>query len=90
MRTLTDEDKRFRDAIKTRISNIMKSKDFNKSELAAVNEKDRQVMDRWTNLNNMRGVSIYTVKDFCMNLKISIDDFFNDKVFDEFNSVSKK
>ncbi|MHC5355062.1 helix-turn-helix domain-containing protein [Myroides sp. LJL115] len=86
MGKLSEEDIRLRDAIKNRISRIMQDKDFSKSALAAHNEKDRQTIDRWTNLSNSRGVSIYTIKNFCMNMKISMDEFFNDPLFDEFNS----
>ncbi|MDM1376711.1 helix-turn-helix domain-containing protein [Myroides marinus] len=81
MAKLKDRDKVLRDKIKSRINFLIEEKGLKKVDLASLSEKDRQVINRWTNLNDNRGITIYTLSDFCDTMKIDLEDFFNDPIF---------
>ncbi|WP_158963468.1 helix-turn-helix domain-containing protein [Myroides fluvii] len=81
MAKLKDRDKELRDKIKSRINFLIKEKNLTKVELANLSEKDRQAINRWTNLGENRGITIYTLSDFCDAMKISLTDFFKDPIF---------
>ena len=44
---------------------------------------DRQIIHRWESQKNKRGVTIYTVAKFCQMIDISLNEFFNDRIFNE-------
>ena len=81
MTRLSQEEVIFRDNIKQRITDLLKEKGLSQSKYAILSDDDRQAINRWTNLNNNRGVSIYTIRKFCLFLDISLSDFFNDEIF---------
>lgn len=81
MTRLSQEEVIFRDKIKQRITDLLKEKGLSQSKYAILSDDDRQAINRWTNLNNNRGVSIYTIRKFCMFLDISLSEFFNDEIF---------
>jgi transcriptional regulator with XRE-family HTH domain len=81
MTRLSQEEVIFRDNIKQRITDLLKEKGLSQSKYAILSDDDRQAINRWTNLNNNRGVSIYTIRKFCLFLDISLSEFFNDEIF---------
>lgn len=81
MAKLKNRDKELRDKIKSRINFLIQEKDLTKVELANLSEKDRQAINRWTNLGENRGITIYTLSDFCDAMGISLTDFFKDPNF---------
>lgn len=81
MTRLSQEEVIFRDNIKQRITDLLKEKGLSQSKYATLSDDDRQAINRWTNLNNNRGVSIYTIRKFCLFLDISLSEFFNDEIF---------
>ncbi|WP_314242139.1 helix-turn-helix transcriptional regulator [Empedobacter tilapiae] len=84
MPKLSNEDKELRDSIKKRFLTILEEKKMSKSDLANLSDKDRQAINKWTNLNNEDGLTIYTIKNLCRILKISLTAFFNDKSFNNY------
>lgn len=50
------------------------------SKFAKDTLKDRQSQHRW---EKGRGASIYTINKFCLQIGISLRDFWNDAMFDE-------
>ena len=51
------------------------------AKFAKKNHIDRQILSRWENSNNKRGVSIHTIQRFCKLINISLTDFFDDELF---------
>ena len=84
MPKLSNEDKELRDTIKKRFLTILEEKKMSKSDLANLSDKDRQAINKWTNLNNEDGLTIYTIKNLCRVLKIVLTTFFNDKSFNNY------
>jgi len=81
MAKLKDRDKVLRDKIKCRINCLIEERDLKKVDLASLSEKDRQAINRWTNLDEDRGITIYTLSDFCDAIEISLTEFFKDPIF---------
>ncbi|MEK6452215.1 MULTISPECIES: helix-turn-helix domain-containing protein [unclassified Myroides] len=81
MAKLKDRDIVLRDKIKSRINFLMEEKGLKKVDLASLSEKDRQAINRWTNLSDNRGITIYTLSDFCDAIGISLAEFFKDSSF---------
>ena len=84
MPKLSNEDIELRDTIKKRFLNILKDKNISKSDLANLSDKDRQAINKWTNTNNNDGLTIYTIKNLCKILNISLSKFFDDSSFNKF------
>ncbi len=42
---------------------------------------DRQLLNRWENQNDKRGISIHSIRRFCNMINISLKDFFDDERF---------
>lgn len=81
MAKLTTEDIELRTKIKTRINNVLDEKGLKQSKYAFESDTDRQLVNRWVNDNDTRGVSIYTINRFCKNIKMTLEEFFNDPLF---------
>lgn len=77
----TEIDIELKNNIKRRINNLLEDKGLKQNDFATLSLKDRQAINRWTNLNNDRGVSIYTIAQFCNVLNITLKDFFDDPLF---------
>ncbi len=81
MAKLSDKDIELKNKIKLRINALIEDKGLKQTELASLSLKDRQAINRWTNLNNDRGITIYTIAEICETLRISLKDFFDDSSF---------
>lgn len=81
MAKLSSKDIELKNKIKQRINALIAEKGIKQIDLASLSLKDRQAINRWTNLNNERGVTIYTIAEICETLKISLKDFFDDPSF---------
>ena len=86
MAKLTEEDIELKNNIKKRINSLLENKGLKQIDLAALSLKDRQAINRWTNLNNNRGLTIYTISQFCKVFNITLKDFFDDPLFYETKS----
>lgn len=69
--------------IKIRINELLETKNLRQVDLAAYSLKDRQAINRWTNINIERGISVYTIEDFCDILNISLSEFFDSPIFNK-------
>ncbi|WP_430613204.1 helix-turn-helix transcriptional regulator [Flavobacterium sp. JP2137] len=81
MAKLTTKDIELKNKIKSRINLLLKEKGINQSELASLSLKDRQAINRWTNLNNTRGITIYTIGEICETFHINLKEFFDHPIF---------
>ncbi|MCL1665788.1 XRE family transcriptional regulator [Elizabethkingia ursingii] len=81
MPRLTAKNIILRNNIKKRINELISSYDIRKVDLANNALKDRQAINRWTNINEDRGISIYTVEEFCDIMNISLSQFFDSPIF---------
>ena len=84
----TEADIELKNNIKKRINNLLEDKGLKQNDFATISFKDRQAINRWTNLNNDRGVSIYTIAQFCLALNITLTYFFDDPLFGAQKNVS--
>lgn len=78
MASLDSIDIELRKKIAKRISNLRESTGKKQSEFAKDTLKDRQSLHRW---EKGRGATIYTINKICIELGISLEDFFNDPLF---------
>lgn len=81
MPKLTAKNITLRNSIKKRVNELIDIYNLRKIDLANNALKDRQAINRWTNLNEERGISIYTVEEFCDLINISLSDFFDSPIF---------
>ncbi len=88
MAKLTEEDIELKNNIKRRFNIILSAKNLKQNELANISLKDRQAINRWTNLKNDRGLTIYTISQLCKVLNISLKEFFDDPLFTK-ETISK-
>ncbi|APY10452.1 transcriptional regulator [Seonamhaeicola sp. S2-3] len=51
------------------------------AHFARDNYIDRQLLNRWENQNDKRGISIHSIRRFCNMINISLKDFFDDERF---------
>lgn len=75
------EEKLLNKKISLRIKSIRKSIEPNQSKFAENNLIDRQLISRWENINDERGISIHSVDKFCKMANISLREFFDDEIF---------
>lgn len=85
MPKLTEKNISLRNNIKKRINELIGIKDIRKIDLATNGFKDRQAINRWTNMNEERGISIYTIEEFCDLINISLSEFFDSPLFNKNN-----
>ncbi|WP_294296202.1 helix-turn-helix transcriptional regulator [uncultured Chryseobacterium sp.] len=81
MSKLSKDDIELRNKITQRLINLRKSTGLNQSEFAKLHEIDRQQVNRWESFESERGVTIYTIQKFCMLVKITLQEFFDDPLF---------
>lgn len=79
MGTLNEIDLQLKLKIAQRIKALRKSTGKNSSEFAKDLSTDRQSLHRW---EKGRGVTIYTINKFCIEIGISLKEFWNDPLFD--------
>ena len=77
MSKLTKEDIILKNAIAQRIEDLRLKTGLTQSDFAKEHGIDRQAISRWESKNNERGVTIYTIKRFCLMIGISLKDFFD-------------
>ena len=81
MATLSEEDKILNQKIARRIKSLRESFEPSQSKFAKDHIVDRQLVSRWENSSDDRGISIHTIHKFCKMIGISLSDFFNDSTF---------
>ncbi|UWX61269.1 helix-turn-helix domain-containing protein [Chryseobacterium oranimense] len=81
MSKLNNEDIELRNKITQRLIDLRESTGLSQSDFAKLHDIDRQQVNRWESFESERGVTIYTIKRFCNLLKITLQDFFNDPLF---------
>jgi len=78
MASLDSIDLELKKRIAKRIADLREATGKKQSEFAKESLKDRQTLHRW---EKGRGATIYTINKICIELEISLDDFFNDPLF---------
>ena len=81
MSKLSKDDIELRNKITQRLIDLRKSTGLNQSDFAKLHDIDRQQVNRWESFESERGVTIYTINRFCILLKITLQEFFNDPLF---------
>lgn len=69
MSKLSKSDTKFRNSI-TQIINLRDDTGLSQSEFAKLHEIDRQQVNRWESFRTERGVSIYTIRKYCILIGI--------------------
>jgi len=77
----TTAEKKLDYKIAKRIKTIRESIEPSQSKFAKENLIDRQLLSRWENTKDERGINIHTIFNFCKMANISLKDFFNDESF---------
>ena len=67
--------------IAMRIKELRIKVEPNQSKFAETNLIDRQLLSRWENINDNRGVSIHTISRFCKMINITLKQFFDSELF---------
>jgi transcriptional regulator with XRE-family HTH domain len=78
MGKLTESDLELKSKIAQRIKDLRESTGKKSSEFAKDNLTDRQTQHR---MEKGRGVTIYTINKLCLDLGISLKEFFDSEVF---------
>ena len=81
MAKLKPEDIALNQKIALRIKELREKANPNQSKFAECHFIDRQLVSRWENINDQRGVSIHTVNRFCNMIGISLTEFFDSNLF---------
>jgi transcriptional regulator with XRE-family HTH domain len=77
------EDLIFNKKVARRLKELRVNSNPIQSQFAKENLVDRQLLNRWENENNERGISIHTIRRFCKMIDIPLKKFFDDKIFEE-------
>lgn len=77
MSKLKPEDIALNAKIALRIKELRTKVNPSQSKFAEMHFIDRQLLSRWENINDDRGVSIHTVNRFCNMIGITLDAFFD-------------
>lgn len=83
MAKLSEEDKLLRIKIAKRLKILRTELVDIQSRFASDNEMDRQLLNSWENINNDRGMTIYSINRICKIINITLKDFFDDPIFKE-------
>lgn len=83
MATAGKEEKELNEKIATRIKKLRVEIEPIQSKFAKEHLIDRQMLSRWENTKDNRGISIHTVLKFCNMINISLKEFFDDPSFDK-------
>lgn len=81
MSKLTEDEIKFREQITQRLINLREATGLNQSDFAKAHLIDRQQVNRWESFAANRGVTIYTIKKFCVLINIPLHKFFDDPLF---------
>lgn len=81
MRGLDKDDILFNKKISQRLKDLREKEHPIQAQFAKEHHLDRQILSRWENPNDKRGISIHTIRRFCGLIDISLKDFFDDKLF---------
>ncbi|WP_179021846.1 helix-turn-helix transcriptional regulator [Winogradskyella forsetii] len=81
MAKLKPEDIALNQKIALRIKELRVKANPNQSKFAECHFIDRQLVSRWENTNDQRGVSIHTVNRFCKMVGVSLTEFFDSNLF---------
>lgn len=81
MAKLKPEDIALNNKIALRIKELRVKANPNQSKFAEYHFIDRQLVSRWENTNDQRGVSIHTIKRFCDMVGITLTEFFDSDYF---------
>lgn len=83
MKGLSKDDIIFNQRIALRLKRLREKVQPVQAQFAKEHHIDRQILSRWENPNDKRGISIHTIRRFCKIINISLKDFFDDKIFEE-------
>lgn len=67
--------------IALRLRNLREEIQPVQAQFAKIHHIDRQILSRWENSNDKRGISIHTIRRFCKLINISLKEFFDDELF---------
>ena len=81
MAKLKPEDIALSNKIAVRIKELRMKANPSQSKFAESHFIDRQLVSRWENTNDQRGVSIHTISRFCKLIEITLPDFFDSNLF---------
>jgi transcriptional regulator with XRE-family HTH domain len=81
MAKLTNEDIILKNAIAQRIEDLRAATGLTQSQFAKEHAIDRQAISRWEDREGERGITIYTVKRFCIMIGINLKEFFDSPLF---------
>lgn len=83
MAKLRAEDEILKKKIKLRLAKLRNELGETKNKFSQSVDVERQNFQPWENLDNKRGISIYSLNRICKGLNISLKDFFDDPMFYE-------
>ena len=81
MSKLKVEDIEFNKNVALRVKELRMTIDKNQSNFAEKHFVDRQLVSRWENANDRRGISIHTINRFCKMINITLKEFFDSNLF---------
>jgi transcriptional regulator with XRE-family HTH domain len=81
MSKLSPEDIEFNRKVALRVKELRLKVNKNQSKFAEAHFIDRQMINRWENTKDKRGISIHTINKFCKMLNIQLKDFFDSELF---------
>ncbi len=77
MSKLEKEDIALKNKIADRIKFLRIKTGLSPSDFAKKHDIDRQILSRWENKSNKRGITIYTINKFCKMIGIPLKEFFD-------------
>lgn len=83
MKGLDKENIVFNRKISQRLKSLREKEHPIQAQFAKEHHLDRQILSRWENANDKRGISIHTIRRFCGLINITLKDFFDDEIFEE-------
>lgn len=76
-----NEEHKLNKKVSLRIKELREKREPVQSKFAKDHFIDRQLLSRWENTNDDRGISIHTILKFCKMINITLQEFFDDKTF---------
>lgn len=74
-------EKKLNEKISLRIKELRENIQPIQAQFAKEHLIDRQLLSRWENTNDDRGITIHTIQKFCKMINISLSEFFDSKLF---------
>jgi len=81
MATAGKEEKILNEKIAIRIKQLRVEIEPIQSKFAKEHLMDRQMLSRWENTKDNRGITIHSIFKFCKMINISLKEFFDDDLF---------